>query len=213
MKKHNDNSIKRSTAAKLRSDDHELWDRVARTVKPLRPVSLVNALPAFAKPAVPKVDLQMPVRAKPTGHAASKPAKVTWSLPVSTAPANSLDRRQKQKLARGNVDIDARIDLHGQSVEQAGVSLRAFLRRAREHGHRNVLVITGKGASPFTRHTLHSTDIYHAPERQGRLRVELPRWLQERDMAEHVIGFQPAHPRHGGGGAFYIRLRRKAGRP
>jgi DNA-nicking Smr family endonuclease len=131
----------------------------------------------------------------------------------TVASANSLDRRQKQKLSRGKVDIDARIDLHGKSVEQARASLRSFLRQAREnHGHRNVLVITGKGASPFARHTLHSTDIFHAPERQGRLRVELARWLQEFDMAEHVIGFQPAHPRHGGGGAFYVRLRRKADR-
>jgi DNA-nicking Smr family endonuclease len=41
------------------------------------------------------------------------------------------------------------------------------------------------------------------------LRVELTRWMQEREFLDQVVGFQPAHPRHGGGGAFYLRLRLK----
>jgi DNA-nicking Smr family endonuclease len=70
-------------------------------------------------------------------------------------------------------------------------------------------VITGKGASPFTQHTLHGADHYHAPERQGRLRRLAPEWFHEREFRQHIAGFQPAHPRHGGGGAFYVRLRKK----
>jgi DNA-nicking Smr family endonuclease len=98
------------------------------------------------------------------------------------------------------------------SVARARSALLHFIEASRDLGRRTVLVITGKGASPYTRHTLHSTDVYHAPERQGVLRAELSQWLHEREFAHHVIGFQPAHPRHGGGGAFYLRLRRKEGR-
>jgi DNA-nicking Smr family endonuclease len=37
----------------------------------------------------------------------------------------------------------------------------------------------------------------------------VPRWFAEEQFRQHVVGFQPSHPRHGGGGAFYVRLRRK----
>jgi DNA-nicking Smr family endonuclease len=73
-----------------------------------------------------------------------------------------------------------------------------------------VLVITGKGASPYARHTLHTRQVFHTPEREGRLRREVTQWFHEALFRTHVIGYQPAHPRHGGGGAFYVKLRRTA---
>jgi DNA-nicking Smr family endonuclease len=32
--------------------------------------------------------------------------------------------------------------------------------------------------------------------------------MHEPEFRRHVSGFQPAHPKHGGGGAYYVRLRR-----
>jgi len=84
-----------------------------------------------------------------------------------------------------------------------------FLAESAAKGHRLVLVITGKGAAPIARHTLHGAGYFDTPERQGRLRRQLPLWLAEPDMRAFVTGYQPAHPRHGGGGAFYIRIRRR----
>ena len=43
---------------------------------------------------------------------------------------------------------------------------------------------------------------------QGRLRRLLADWLHEAQFRSLVSGYQPAHPKHGGGGAFYVRLRR-----
>jgi DNA-nicking Smr family endonuclease len=123
-------------------------------------------------------------------------------------PLTGIDRRTRRRLSRGETEIDDRIDLHGLSVEAARVALRGFLAAARTRGSRLVLVITGKGASPFTQHTLHGTSHFHAPERQGRLRRLVVEWLSEPEFRMHVSGFQPAHPRHGGGGALYVRLRR-----
>jgi DNA-nicking Smr family endonuclease len=117
----------------------------------------------------------------------------------------------QRRLIRGAADIDARLDLHGESVETARVQLRRFLTDARAQGHRLVLVITGKGASPFSSHTLHGTSHFHSPERAGRLRRMVLEWLNEPEFRSHVSGFQPAHPRHGGGGALYVRLRRPKG--
>jgi DNA-nicking Smr family endonuclease len=119
----------------------------------------------------------------------------------------------RRRLIRGDADIDARIDLHGESIESARVRLQRFLAEAPAQGHRLVLVITGKGASPFTSHTLHGTSHFHSPERGGRLRRLVTEWLSESEFRTHVSGFQPAHPRHGGGGALYVRLRRPKGHP
>ena len=91
-----------------------------------------------------------------------------------------------------------------------GLSLQVlhFLAQRRQRGERIVLVITGKGASPLARHTLHGLTHFHTPEREGKLRREVPLWFHEAQFRIHIVGFQPAHPRHGGGGAFYVRLRK-----
>jgi DNA-nicking Smr family endonuclease len=175
--------------------DHGLWDDVARTVKPLS--GSPRKKPAAPIPETPK-------------HAA-RPAlqAVAARTPKSSPPPISgFDRRTAQKLMRGNVEIDSSIDLHGTGIEAARGRLLHFLVTRRHHGDRTVLVITGKGDSPFARHTLHGAQHFHSPERQGRLRRHVPEWLHEPEFRAHVIGFQPAHPKHGGGGAFYVKLRR-----
>ncbi|MGE3876185.1 MAG: Smr/MutS family protein [Parvibaculaceae bacterium] len=180
--------------------DYALWEDVARTVKPLHRTRTKKA-GTKAKAEAP------PARAKP-----EKPAK-----PILRAPAprhappelTGLDRKSERRMTRGQVEIEGRIDLHGTGIERSRERLFDFLVTSRAHGLRLVLVITGKGASPFTRHTLHGADHFHAPERQGRLRRLVPDWFHEGRFREHIAGFQPAHPRHGGGGAFYVKLRKK----
>jgi DNA-nicking Smr family endonuclease len=111
-------------------------------------------------------------------------------------------------MTRGQVDIDRRLDLHGTGMELARITLLGFLRESQAAGLRDVLVITGKGESPFARHTLHGAEHFDAPERSNRLRRLLAEWLRDAEFRALVAGYQPAHPKHGGGGAFYLRLRR-----
>jgi DNA-nicking Smr family endonuclease len=178
--------------------DFELWEEVARSVKPLR---------VRAKPQA---------KAQPLAASAISPARPHVSAPIHKArpvrhdppPITGFDRRTAQRFTRGNVDIDARLDLHGTGIEMARIRLLDFIHRARAEGASVVLIITGKGDSPFARHTLHGQSHFHAPEREGRLRRLVPDWLHEAEFRAHVSGFQPAHPRHGGGGAFYVKLRR-----
>lgn len=197
---------------KLRPEDEIIWHQVTRTVEVIsrKPFELS---PSNQPQSLSDLDKGSPGRQKKAAaNPVTRAAQSVTASQVTNKPVNGLDRRQQQKLARGNFEIEARIDLHGHSVEQAYMALRTFLRNNRDRGNRNILVITGKGASPFTRHTLHARDVFHAPERQGKLRQEFTRWMQEPEFASHVIGYQPAHPRHGGGGAFYVRLRRKSER-
>ncbi len=137
--------------------------------------------------------------------------QVLESIQTATPALSAFDRRTAQKLGRGKSEPEARIDLHGETLENARFALLAFLASRRKQGIRLVLVITGKGASPFARHTLHGLTHFNTPEREGKIRRELPMWLEETQFRIHVVGFQPAHPRHGGGGAFYVRLRKHNG--
>ena len=179
--------------------DGVLWDEVRASVRPLgrRPKPVPPA--SMAHPVVAAT------RPRPAVAAPAAPPRPARATPP---PLTGLDRRTEQRLTRGKVDIDARLDLHGSGVEMARGTLHAFLARRRAEGARLVLVITGKGASPFARHTLHGRDHFHAPEREGRLRRAVTDWFHDADFRGLLSGFQPAHPRHGGGGAFYVKLRR-----
>lgn len=212
----------------LSPQDAALWARVARDVRPLpgrerAPAQAKRRQTAQPQAAQKALKTSAAPKTAPMASGASSPAPrppaPADSVPLSArqhrqalAEGGTLDRRTRRRLVRGQVEIEARLDLHGFSAQEAHMRLRAFIARARGQGLRTVLVITGKGgASALSRHTLHGYAYHHAPERAGRLRQLLPQWLSEADMAEHVAGWQPAHPRHGGGGAFYIRLRRRRG--
>ena len=85
-------------------------------------------------------------------------------------------------------------------------------------------VTTGSGATAVTLlpamadDTAHITMLQRSPsyvyslpatdKMAGLLRRLLPEWLNEPDFRTLVSGFQPAHPKHGGGGAFYVKIRR-----
>ena len=181
--------------------DLDLWEDVVEAVRPLSPKpseprrrTSTSRQPA-AKPLAPPADRAAPRR----GVHAGKP----------TAAFTGIDRRTRQKLTRGQLDYEARLDLHGHTIGEAHALLVRFLEQARRRDLRLVLVITGKGASPFAGPTLHGASSYHVPERQGRLHRLLPEWLHEPVLSRLVNGFQPAHPRHGGGGAYYVHLKRR----
>ena len=186
-------------------DDHALWDEVKRGVAPLKHKKGGKTKRKPTTAVTPKERL-----VESRSHAVHHTPIVTHPARNTPPPLASFDRRTAQKLNRGQSEPDARLDLHGEGVETARIKLLHFLASQRHQGARLVLVITGKGSSPFARHTLHSTTHFHSPEREGRLRREVPLWLHEEGFRIHAVGFQPAHPRHGGGGAFYVRLRRTA---
>ena len=111
-----------------------------------------------------------------------------------TVFSNDIDARTLQKLKRGQIIVEARLDLHGMSRAQAYDALYPFITRAQTSGKRCVLVITGKGKKNH--------------RYEGVLRQALPKWLSESRYHRLVLTHVPAHKRDGGGGAFYIYLRR-----
>jgi DNA-nicking Smr family endonuclease len=178
--------------------DQALWDEVKRSVRPLGQI-------LGRKSFILRSDKPVQIKASTLPVTVALKRRAVHAVPPPLSP---MDRRTAQRLNRGQIEPEARIDLHGEGVETARMKLLHFLSSERHRGARFVLVITGKGASPYARHTLHGASHFHTPEREGRLRREVPLWLHEEQFRLHTVGFQPAHPRHGGGGAFYVRLRK-----
>lgn len=176
---------------RLSEEERRLWASVAEQVEPLRRRGKRKAVrrtgdePVPADPAAPVV---AEIRAAPRPAAKPKPAP-------ALAPLAPLARRDRQRLVRGTMGIDGRLDLHGLTQAQAHGALKRFLAGASERGATFVLVITGKGGT--------------AGEGRGVLRRQVPLWLALPEFRILVTGFEAAHAGHGGDGALYVRLRRK----
>lgn len=188
----------RSFARAVTREEAELWARVTGAVKALARRDKGRAQPAAAQVEVPTA---APAARKPAAAPRPKPAEprsqeVSERLPElgpDTAPG--LDKRTAARLKRGRLPVEARIDLHGLTRDEAHRALEDFLRTAHAAGKRCVLVITGKGLRASG-----ETEI---------LRDAVPRWLNAPPIRPCILAFRPAPPRDGGAGALYVLLKRK----
>jgi DNA-nicking Smr family endonuclease len=114
-----------------------------------------------------------------------------------------LDRRTTERLTKGQLPVEARLDLHGHRQATAHRALDAFIGASHRAGRRCVLVVTGKGQERQG-----TPPAIMGDEAPGVLKRNLPRWLAEPGLADKVLAIRPALPQHGGEGAFYVLLRR-----
>ena len=178
-------------------DDGALWGRIAGTVKPLK--RRAGVAPS-REPADEPASNAKPTAPAPPGTPARSAISRAGAppreppVPLAAGAAPGLDKRTAQRLRRGQIRIEGRIDLHGMTRVEAYRNLSDFLKSSAAGGRRCVLVITGKGLSQGAG--------------SGILRAEFPGWLNEPALRPLILSFAPAQPRDGGGGAFYIYLRR-----
>jgi DNA-nicking Smr family endonuclease len=165
--------------------DAHLFEASMRDVKPLKGKRRARAVP---KPAPAVVE-------KPIVYTARSPR----GLPPSPKPAAAskpqvpgLDGSTERKLTRGLLEIDATIDLHGMTQAQAHTTLDRFVGRHVNQASRVLLVVTGKGKGG-----------------DGVLKRQMPEWLMAGPYASRILRIVTAARGHGGGGAFYVLLRRK----
>jgi DNA-nicking Smr family endonuclease len=173
----------------IAAEDAALWHKVAATAKPLKPVKR-----AAPKPKAPVSE----EREKPRKARAAPPPPAPPSAPKPRALAAGavidLDKRTAERLKRGQLPIEGRIDLHGMTQDDAHAALARFLSASRAMGRRCVLVITGKGRP--------------GPEGGGVLKQAVPRWLNEPALRSQILAFVAAQPKDGGAGALYVLLKR-----
>ena len=123
--------------------------------------------------------------------------------PEKPVPDSKMSLSEK-RVRRGRLEIDGRVDLHGLTQDMALRTLRNFLSMAYRDGYRTVLVITGKGLKARER----ESEPWEHHDEPGVLRRKLPEWLGNPKFRQWVSGYAIAHMRHGGGGAFYVTMRR-----
>jgi len=179
----------RAPADRLSARDRQLWRRVAATVRPLH-----NALPPEPEPTAPV--LPVVVGIPPTvPPAPARPARPRAYVPPPHPEDATLDGGWDRRARGGRLEPDRVIDLHGHGVEEAHRLVEHCVRNAAVDGARVVLIVTGKGS--------------RGPEdRRGVIRASLADWLQLSRLRPLIAAMRPAHPRHGGAGAFYVILRR-----
>jgi DNA-nicking Smr family endonuclease len=93
----------------------------------------------------------------------------------------------------GRMSIDARVDLHGKTSDEARAALEAFLKERRGRKDRVALVVHGRGE--------------HSPAGVGVLRGEIAAWLSQGRASQHVAAFATARTDDGGEGALYVLIR------
>ena len=175
-----------SGGRKLTPREQRAWRAVSRRVKPIAepfdPDIPADAAAPFPSPAG--------TTRKPVPFHPPEDLSMLDALQAKARPA-PFDRGNDRRIRRGQAPIHARFDLHGHTQASGMAALLDFVYRERHSGARCVLVITGKGR-----------------DGEGVLRRRFLDWIDSPAARQHVSGWSQAHAKHGGGGAFYLFLRR-----
>lgn len=191
---------------KLSAEDQELWDRVRASTQAIRASNL--------EPQRFDPDASLPV-VEPRSIRKAKSVVLGKPLGKSRGPAHDLapaihdvirqtpvqmDQKSFGKLKRGKLRPEGKIDLHGMTLDRAHPALTGFVMNAHANGKRLILVVTGKGKQRDEGGPI--------PVRHGVLRHQVPQWLAMQPLKSVVLQVAQAHVSHGGGGAYYVYLRR-----
>jgi DNA-nicking Smr family endonuclease len=182
--------------------DWHLWAEVARTVSPLRPKKPILSFGDGPLPIPDPQPAPPPAPGKKPQKLPSHPTAPSYRPPVSgrqTEPGRIIEPMMRRKVARGRIEIEGTIDLHGMRQDEARAALGRFIYARVARGDRTILVITGKGLKKIDDTTI---------VERGVLRTMLPLWLSEPQLAPMIAGWDVSAQGHGGEGAYYVRLRR-----
>ena len=177
-------------------EDWALWQSVAKSAKPLPGKQLKKPQPPH-EPPLEKA--QKKIAPKETDQAAVMPQKtvpnVRSELPaLNVGTFTGLDKRTAQRLRRGQLKIEGRLDLHHCTQAEAQQALIHFIADSVAAEKRTVIVITGKGLK-------RTGEI-------GILRTMVPRWLNLAPIRAQILAVCEATPQDGGSGALYLRLKK-----
>lgn len=108
--------------------------------------------------------------------------------------APGIDKRLLRKLRAGDYAVQAHLDLHGLTADEARAEVERFLVAAHRDGRRCVLLIHGRG--------------HHSDDGVPVLKERLKSWLSRGRIGRGVLAFCTARPSDGGAGAVYVLLRK-----
>ncbi len=185
----------------FKEEDLRLWALVTATVRPREPQRPVTAkapvMETVKIPGLPPMVAERPPPAPLTpfrlGQAIRPQSGYRLSYDSEPSAPDIIEPRRKRRISRERDPIEARLDLHGLNAIAAEQRLKAFVQQAYANDYRAVLVITGKGVAET-----------------GVLKRHAPEWLSDPAITHIVAGVSQAHARHGGSGALYVALKKRA---
>lgn len=188
------------TRRDLSDEEAALWQHVTQHTMPLERRVHVDSNAHKHAGGAPKIQVS---------HKTSMPvfaaAEFSHLPPLQQGAKVGVDRRTAARFTRGNLSIDATLDLHGMNREMAHHRTAQFVHRHYQNGSRCVLIITGKG----TRQISDDDDVARGALSGGILREQLPLWLADDALRPMIVAYEHAQQRHGGSGAYYVLLKRK----
>ncbi|MGH8274288.1 MAG: Smr/MutS family protein [Gammaproteobacteria bacterium] len=113
------------------------------------------------------------------------------SEPALAYVAPGVQKRVIRRLRRGQISVEAVLDLHGMTLAEAREEFARFLVNARARDLTCVRIIHGKG--------------FRSGRRGPVLKRAVARWLSDR---HEVLAYASARPMDGGTGAVYVLLRK-----
>lgn len=189
-----DKTQKSHTKQNKKEQSSDLWSFATQDVTPLEDQNIAKK------------------QGKPTKKTTSKSKTNTSHTPATihtrntyTSPeikSTEVDHRTSQRLKRGKIPLEGRLDLHGKTQNEAYDALLDFIPHAYSQGKRCVLVITGKGSRQDSSASLLTPTI-------GILKQKTPEWLNTSPLNAYVLRIETARQIHGGEGAIYVLLRRE----
>jgi DNA-nicking Smr family endonuclease len=206
MKKESD---KNNNNNNNKDEDEQLWQVVTQDVKPLankemqeqslreEPESASRATASKNKSQADMMAEQLSVKHEHViahSHKPQPPEKTDHNLHDKAG----VDRKAFEKFRKGQMPIEATLDLHGLFQQQAYEKVVQFIAQASARHMRCVMIITGKGQKKSD----------GLVREEGVLKKSLPDWLEHPSLKCKILKIQQAQRFHGGSGACYILLKR-----
>ena len=127
-------------------------------------------------------------------HLATDQVEILSSNDVLEYKKDGVQNSVFKKLRMGKYLIDARLDLHQMTVDEARKDVFLFIKDCMKYDLRMVIILHGKGD--------------RNPDKKAVLKSYLAKWLPDMD---DVLAFHSAQIHHGGTGAVYVLLRKSEG--
>jgi len=172
----------------INDDDAELFQQMMEGVTPL-PQNKIDPDSA-PKKTKPKRPLKQPEPSALFGELEYAPAVATDENLLFAR--DGVQQKVITKLKKGQFPVEAKIDLHGSTIDEAGRKLQHAINTALANQYRCVLVVHGRGKGSF--------------DNKPAIKTHVNQWLRS---SNEVLAFCSALPNHGGTGAVYVLLRRQ----
>ncbi len=177
----------------MQNDEHDIFQQEMQGVEQLKPSDTVTLKPTpeLTPGHLERRSAAMREFFRDQNHLTTQPVEMLKSNDVLSYKRSGIQDGVFRKLRLGQYQIEARLDLHRKTVDEARRELFQFIRDCNKYDLRSVIVLHGKGDRNQNQEAL--------------LKSYVAAWLPE---LPEVMAFHSAQKHHGGTGAVYVMLRK-----